>query len=188
MLGECDSDGVCQVVGVFHTAEALEDTIDELLSSGFDRAQLSLLSSAHAVEDKLDHRYRRVTELADDPSMPRTAYISTAAVGDAQGALIGGLTYIGATAAIGAVVMSGGALGATLIAAVVAGGAGTLLGSFLARLVGQHHADYLHDQIEAGGLLLWVRAWEAADEALAISILRKHAGDDVRSHACLAKC
>jgi hypothetical protein len=95
------------------------------------------------------------------------------------------LTYVGATAAIGAVVMSGGALAATLMAAFVGGGAGTLLGSILARLVGQHHAEYLHNQIERGGLLLWVRAWEPADEPLATSILREHGGDGIHSYACI---
>lgn len=177
---------VCEVVGVFHTAEKFEAAIEELLRSGFDRAQLGLLASERAVEKKLKHRYRRVTELADDPSAPRISYVSTAAVGDAEGALIGGLTYVGATAAIGAVVMSGGTLAATLIAATLAGGAGTMLGSILARLVGRHHAEYLNDHLERGGLLLWVRAWNAADEALAITYLKKHGGTDIHSHACLA--
>ena len=180
-----EREGICEVVGVFHAADDFESAIDELLSSGFDRAQLSLLASERAIEDKLIHSHQCVAELADDPTVPRTAYISPAAVGDAQGALIGGLTYVGATSAIGAVVMSGGALAATLIAAIVTGGAGTLLGSVLARLVGQHHAENLNTQIERGGLLLWVRAWQPEDEMLAIRTLRKYGGDDVHSHSCL---
>lgn len=188
MLRERDRENVCEVVGIFHTAEELEAAIDDLLRSGFDRAQLGLLASERAIEDKMKHRYRRVTDLADDPTVPRTAYVSTAAVGDAEGALIGGLTYVGATAAIGAVVVSGGTLAATLIAALVAGGAGTLLGSILARLVGRHHAENLNDHIERGGLLLWVRAWSAADKVLAVTFLRKHGGADIHSHACLASC
>ncbi len=183
-----EREGVCEVVGVFHAADDFEAAIEELLSSGFDRAQLSLLASERAIEGKLKHRCRRVAELADDPMVSRTAYVSTAAVGDAQGALIGGLTYVGAVSAIGAVVMSGGALAATLIAAIVAGGAGTLLGSILAGLVGRHHAENLTRHIEQGGLLLWVRAWKPEDEALATSILRNYGGDDVHSHACLATC
>jgi hypothetical protein len=180
-----EPDGVCEVVGVFHAAEDLEAAIEQLLSSGFDRAQLSLLASERAIAHKLKHHFASVADLADDPAVPRSAYVSTPAVGDAQGALIGGLTYVGATAAIGAVVISGGALAATLMAAMIAGGAGALLGSILAGLVGQHHANYLHDQLERGGLLLWVRAWDAADEALALSILRQHGGGNVHSHACI---
>lgn len=180
-----ERESVCEVVGVFHAADDFEAAIEELLSSGFDRAQLSLLASETAIEDKLKHRCRRAAELADDPTVPRTSYVSTAAVGDAQGALIGGLTYVGATSAIGAVVMSGGALAGTLIAAIVAGGAGTLLGSILAGLVGRHHAENLNAHIERGGLILWIRAWEPQDEALAINIVRKHGAADVHSHACL---
>jgi hypothetical protein len=152
------------------------------LSSGFDRAELSLLASEEAVAKKLGHFYRPATEMADDPSIPRAAFVSTAAIGDAEGALIGGLTYVGATLAAGVMVVSGGALAATIAAAVLAGGAGGLFGSLLARWVGHHHATYLGEQIENGGLLLWVRAWNSADEVRAIEILRRHAGDRVHAH------
>jgi len=172
---------VCEVVGIFHKAEDLESAVDELLSSGFDRAELSLLASEDAVATKLGGYYRRADEMADDPSVPRAAFVSTAAIGDAEGALIGSLAYVGATAAIGAVVMSGGA--AAVAAAVLAGGAGGLIGSALAYWVGHHHAAYLHDQLENGGLLLWVRAWNGSDEARALEIIGKHAADKVHSRS-----
>jgi hypothetical protein len=175
--------GVCEVVGVFHKAEDLESAIDELLRSGFDRAELSLLASENAVATKLGGYYRSTQEMADDPAVPRAAFVSTAAIGDAQGALIGGLAYIGATVAIGAVVMSGGALAAAVAGALLAGGTGAVLGSVLAHWVGDHHAAYLHDQVENGGLLLWVRAWNASDEARAIEIIEKHAADSVHSRS-----
>ena len=179
---QADAVRVREVVGIFSTAERLESAIDELLSSGFDRAELSLLASERAVEMKLGRHFGPAAEMADDPSAPRTAFVSTAAIGDAEGALIGGLAYLGATAAIGAVVMSGSALGAAIAAAVLAGGTGGFIGSVLARWVGHHHANYLQDQIENGGLLLWVRAWSAADEERALAIVKKHAGSHVHSH------
>jgi hypothetical protein len=172
----------CEIVAVFHSAEEFESAIDELLSSGFDRAELSLLASEDAVASKLSHYYRPVSEMADDPSTPRAAFVSTAAVGDAEGGLIGGLTYVGATVAAGLMVVSGGALAATIAAAVLAGGAGGVLGAVLARWVGHHHASYLGAQLENGGLLLWVRAWNPDDELLALDVLRKHAGDRVHAH------
>src|SRR3954466_750318 len=130
-----------EVVAIFHKAEDLESAIDELLSSGFDRAELSLLASEAAVAEKLGGYYR-TSDMADDPAVPRAAFVSTAAIGDAEGALIGGLAYVGATVAIGAVVMSGGALAAAVAAAVLAGGTGGLIGSVLAHWVGHHHAAY----------------------------------------------
>jgi hypothetical protein len=176
---------VREAIGVFHDPQNLEAAIDELLSSGFDRAEISLLASAQAVEDKLGHRYRRVVSLADDPATPRAAYVSTEAIGDAEGGLVGGLMYVGATVAAGVVVVSGGAIAAALAAAVLAGGAGGLIGALLAKWVGDHHGHYLQEQIERGGLLLWVRAWDSADEARAISILRRHAGECVHVHGSL---
>jgi hypothetical protein len=171
-----------EVVATFHAADDLEAAIEELLSSGFDRAELSLLASKAAVEDKLGHSFKAADEMADDPSIPRAAFVSTAAIGDAMGGLIGGLTYVGATVAAGVAVVSGGALAATIAAAVLAGGTGGFLGAVLARWVGHHHARYLADQLENGGLLLWVRAWSAPDVVRAIHVLRKHAGDRVHAH------
>ena len=90
---------VREAVGVFSRPEDLQDAIDELLSSGFDRADLSLLASEHAVKEKLGHRYEKISALADDPTVPRAAYVSTEAIGGAEGGLIGGLMYVGATVA-----------------------------------------------------------------------------------------
>ncbi len=172
-----------EAVGIFHRPEDLQGAIDELLSSGFHRAELSLLASEHAVEEKLGHRYEKVTALADDPAVPRVAYVSTEAIGGAEGGLIGGLTYVGAVAAAGAVVASGGTLAAIATATALAGGAGGFIGSILAKWIGDHHAHYLHEQIDRGGLLLWVRTWTADDEKRAAEILRKHSGGDVHVHA-----
>ncbi len=52
-----------EAVGVFQTAEQLEAAIDDLLSAGFDRAEVSLLAAEPAVEEKLGHKYRRPAEL-----------------------------------------------------------------------------------------------------------------------------
>src|SRR5207244_8437858 len=129
----------------------LQDAIDELLSSGFDRAELSLLASEHAVEEKLGHRYEKVSALADDPTVPRAAYVSTEAIGGAEGGLIGGLMYVGAAAAAGAIVVSGGTLAAGITAAVLAGGVGGRIGRIVGRWVGGPLAHSLTQQIGCGG-------------------------------------
>lgn len=171
-----------EAVGVFQSAETLQGAADELLSSGFDLADLSLLASEHAVEEKLGHLYRRVEKLEDDPQVPRAAYVPNDSFDEARGALISGLTFVGAVGAAGAMVAAGGALAGTILAAAALGGAGGLIGSTLGRMIAQHHADHLHAQLEKGGLLLWVRTRDSAHEKRAEDIMRRHGALDVHIH------
>jgi hypothetical protein len=172
-----------EAVGVFTTAEDLQAAIDELLSSGFHRAELSLLAGEGTLEKKLG-RYANATAAAnaDDPNVPRTSYVSPEAVGDAQGGIIGGLAYAGATVAAGAIVVSGGTIVAAIVAATLAGGAAGIVGSILAKWLGVHHAHYLTTQIDHGGLLLWVRTRDVKAEERAVDILKRHSSRDVHVH------
>jgi hypothetical protein len=173
---------ITEAVGVFHQAEDLQSAIDELLSSGFHRSELGLLADASAVEKKLGHRIRNTNALADDAAAPRSAYVSPEAIGDAQGGLIGGLVYVGAAVAAGVAVASGGTLAVIITAVVLAGGTGGLLGSVLARWLGDHHARYIQEQIERGGLLLWVHTRTSSNEERAVDILKKHSAGQVHVH------
>lgn len=173
---------VREAVGVFDDAASLEAAVDALLSNGFDRADISLLAGESAVEEKLGHLYQRVEALEDDPSAPRVAFVSTEAIGDAQGALIGGLTYVGAVAAAGTMVASGGTMAGAILAAALAGGSGGLIGSVLAGIVEDRHAQTLQRQIEHGGLLLWVRTRDEVHEKRAVSVLAEHSAHDVHVH------
>ena len=182
MTADDRTDTVREAVGVSASAGTLQAAIDDLLTSGFDRAELSLLAGEDSVVEKLGHRYSRVTELEDEPDAATVCYVSPESLGGAEGALMGGLLYLGAVAATGAILVSGGTLAAAAIGAVAAGGAGGLLGTYLARLVGESHAEYLQEQLDHGGLLLWVRTWNTEDEASAVEILTRHSGRDVHVH------
>jgi hypothetical protein len=177
-----EADTIREAVGVFKTADALQEAIDDLMSSGFDRAELSLLASETAIEEKLGHKYRKIAEIEDDATVPRRCYVSTESIGDAEGGLIGSLLYVGAVAAAGAIVASGGTLAGAIAGAALAGGAGGLVGSALAALVGDRHARDLQDHLDHGGLLLWVRTRDSQHEKRAVDILKKHSGGDVHLH------
>ena len=139
------------------------------------------------MQERLGYRYEKVNMLADDPTVPRSAYVSTEAIGGAEGGLIGGLVYVGAVVAAGAVVASGGTLTAVIAAAGLAGGTGGLVGSVLAKWVGDHHARYLREQIVHGGQLLWVRTWNTEDEERAVEILKRYSASEVHVHALAAE-
>ena len=173
---------VREVVAVFDRSDQLEAAIDDLQSSGFDRAEFSMLAVQETVEEKLGHAYKKVCELEDNPDVPRRAYVPRESVGEGKGALLGGLMYLGAIAATGAVVGTGGAIGAAIAAAAAGAGVGAFVGGILATVLDGYHANYLRDQLDRGGILLWVRVWDSEDEKAAVEILSKHSAHDVHAH------
>jgi hypothetical protein len=176
------SETLHEAVGVFTSTNDLQAAIDELLSSGFHRAELSLLAGEDVVYEKLLGGFANTRALEDDQAAPRSAYVSPEAIGDAQGGIVGGLAYAGATVAAGAIIVSGGTIVAALVAATLIGGAGGVAGALLAKWLGDHHGRYLQTQIDHGGLLLWVRTRDSKAEERALEVLRKHSSRDVHLH------
>jgi hypothetical protein len=76
-------------------------------------------------------------------------------------------------------------LSAAVAALVVGGGAGAALGGLLAKREGDHHAEYLSNQIRHGGLILWVRTDTEVKEARAIEVLKGLPAHDVQLNNCL---
>jgi hypothetical protein len=140
---------VREAVGVFHDRDSLLTAVDELTSSGFDRAELNLLAAERAIEDKLGHNYQKVQELEDDATVPRAAFVGVHSLAEGKTGMIGGLAYIGAVAAAGAVVASGGTLAGAIAAAAIAGGGAGLLGGVGARMLGRDQAQSLKRQTAA---------------------------------------
>lgn len=171
-----------EAVGVFTAADKMEAAIEDLGEHGFDRAEISLLASEDAVKEKLGHRFRDTRSLEDDPKAPRTEFFSTEALGDAEGALIGGLMYAGALAAAGITVASGGAFGALLAATIGGGASGGLIGGVLAGMLGEDHAKKIEEQLKHGGLLVWVRTPTPGDEERAVDVLKRNGAQDVHVH------
>ena len=180
MAGE--SAKVREAVGVFHDETALRSAADQLLTQGFDRSCLSLLASDHVIEEKLGHAYEKVSELEDEPKAPHLASIGSDSRTEAKGVAVGGLAYIGAIGTAGIIVASGGALAAAVIGAAMAGGAGGLIGASLARFIEERHAERVQEQLDHGGLLLWVRTADPEHEGRAITILKRSGAEDVHVH------
>ena len=171
-----------EAVGVFGSANDLQAAIDELLSSSFHRADLSLLANEEAVNEKLGGGFANVRAVEGNPVVPRKAYVSPEAIGDAQGGIVGGLVYAGATVAAGEVVISGGTIAAAIVAATFVGGAGAIVGALLTKWLGDNFAQYLQTQVDHGGLLLWVRTRDTKAEERATEILKRHSSRDVHVH------
>jgi hypothetical protein len=174
---------VREVVGVFADALALEEAIGELLASGFEEPQITLLAGEKAIIEKLGHKYERVEELEDDPKAPRILY---RAFDTKKTVILGTLAAIGAVATAGAIFAGGGALLATLGSGVIGAEVGGFLGGVLGDFVDDQHARYLKNQLAHGGLLLFLRTRSEAEEDAAKKILTNHSGRDVHAHALTA--
>jgi hypothetical protein len=164
-----------EVVGVFDKAESLEDAVFELETHGFDRAAFSLLASEHTVEQKLGRRYRRIEEMEDEPRAPRDTFFSRASRLEAEFGLAPALGFVGAVAA-------GLGSAAITLPVLVAAGTGAAVGAVLGRVIRRHHAERLQEQLERGGLLLWVNVRDPQEERKAVSALQAHSARDVHAH------
>lgn len=167
---------VREAVAVFDDPEALKAAVSELQSHGFDRADISFL--AH--ESVLPADMRRA---ADDPATPReprpeadTDLRQERVLQTSLGAVIAAFLAAGFT------VMTGGVTAlAAGVAAVAAGGVGTA-GTLLGRKARAGEDKFLQEQIERGGVLVWVRTRDAEAETRALDILRQHSGHEVHLH------
>ena len=172
-----------EVVGVFADAQALDAATSDLLAARFEEAQISLLAGEKAIVEKLGHKYERIEELEDDPKAPRILY---RAFDRKKTVILGSLAAIGALATGGALFAGGAALVAALGGGVIGAEAGAFLGGVLGDFVDDRHAAYLKNQLDHGGLLLFVRARDDAEESVAKEILNKHSGRDVHAHGLSA--
>ena len=169
-----------EIVGVFADAITLEAATFELLEAGFGEAQITLLAGEKTIIEKLGHKYKRVEELEDDPAVPRILY---RAFDKKKTVILGTLAAIGAVATAGAIFAGGGALVATLGSGLIGAEVGGFLGGVLGDFVDDQHARYLKNQLDHGGLLLFVRTRNEAEEDAAKKILTSHSGRDVHAHA-----
>jgi hypothetical protein len=164
------SEAIREAVAVFNDAATLDEAVYALETRGFDRAAFSILGSEDAVKEKLGQRYRQIKEIEDNPDAPRATFFSRVSRLEAE--------YLSAPAlaAVGAVVFAG--IG-TVVPVLVAASAGALLGAALGRLMHQHHAKIVSEQISRGGLLLWVNVRNAREEQTALEVLGTHSAHDV---------
>ena len=168
-----------EAVAVFDDVAAFETAVEELLAAGFSRDALSMLAGEETVEKKLGHRYRRVEELEDDPEAPRTAFVSLRDLAERETTVWNSVTILPTLIAAGTVVATAGPLAAAIIGAAVGGAA---LATVLAHWMDDRHARWLEEQLERGGILLWVRIDDPEQERRALAILARHAAQDVHVH------
>lgn len=171
-----------EAVGIFDRVEDLRAAFHDLRSVGFSRHDISLLGRREVLEEKLGRSYWQAEDLADNPKAPRAAFVSQDAIDALEGSLAGGFFYVGSMIALAAMLGPASTLAASIAAVAVGGVPSAVLGVLLARRVGKAHQEHYADQIAHGGLLMWVRLRDKADERVAVEILKGHSGREVHVH------
>ncbi|HYA81293.1 MAG TPA: hypothetical protein VED87_10220 [Methylocystis sp.] len=171
---------VREVVGVFNDLASLQSAIDDLLTDGFDRSEISLLAEDKDVREKAGAK--RAVELEDDSRTPRLHYIEAESLALGKVSLVAGLFYIGAFMGAGALTAGSGIFASPLVAGAATGGLAGLAGLVLAQFIGRRQTNWARAQLERGGLLLWARTWTEEREREAVAIMQRNGGHDVHVH------
>ncbi len=152
---------VTEVVGPFAVQEGFTATVEELLQAGFAPSDLSVLDTHEALG---------------------AAGSSGEAWQTALAGLVGEIKYVGPITAAGLIGIATGPVGAAISAAVAAGLTGAALAELLETIRATPHTESFARALEAGALLLWVRAADGEREAKASEVLSRPGAQDIHRH------
>jgi hypothetical protein len=169
-----------EAVGLFINVQDLQNAIRTLEGSAFPRQDISVMAGREKLDEVFGDKVVDPLMAMDNADTPRQAPSRPEEQTIGTAALIGGGVYVGAMA----MALAAGAMAfpALISAAVIGGVGGGSVGAVLSKVLGDRYADHLEEQIEKGGLLLWVRTSDEQKEQLATTILRQHNGKFIHIH------
>ena len=143
--------------GVFTSLKQADRVVDRLLQAGIPTQQLTVMCTDRAVQRHFEELHH------EDPAGTHTP--TTAAVGGAIGAALGGLAAVTATAVTGGAAL----LAAGGLALVTGGVFGGLVGAMVSRGVEKETADYYDQAVQEGKILVAVEVEEGEVEKLRLA-------------------
>ena len=175
-----------EAVAVFKDLRALEEAAESLESSGFDRAELSMLAPQSFVRARNGVPYRSIHQATEDPGAPHTAYVSKIDITQGQAAVFGGFVFVGGVVAAGIGAGSGNTVLTIVALALLGIAAGMFPAALIIRWLRKRRARHLRDLKSLGGAPLFVRVANAAKERKALNILNQAGGSKVHVREKLA--
>ncbi|MCB2101937.1 MAG: hypothetical protein KDE22_13760 [Rhodobacterales bacterium] len=150
-----------EAVGLFADRAHFEAAVAALMDAGFERTDLSVLAGHESLD------------AAGSPGKPWR---------DAMTALVGELKYEGPLVASGAILLAGGPVAATVAGLIGAATAGVAAKEVIDEVSAKPRTEAFARALEAGSVILWVRAADAAAEDRALALLEKNGGTNVHIH------
>jgi len=171
-----------EAVAAFDDPKGMQAALSDLQSHGFDRADITFIARDSYLQGHLAQDYGEMRQAEDDPQAARAAPIDETDIRQRRTLEVSAAATVAAFAAVGLTVATGGATAlAAGIGAAAAGGVGGL-GALLGKLYGKGQQQFMQEQIDRGGVLLWVHLRDAEAEQRALDALRRHGARDVHVH------
>jgi uncharacterized membrane protein YtjA (UPF0391 family) len=169
-----------EAVGIFDDPEQLNAAVVELETTAFPRDAISVLGGTEALKKEFGMPYVRPEDAEDNPDAPRDAFLRPEEKVIGISAVTAMAIYAALTVAV---IMSGPSPTATGIAVIlfISAVVGILVFLITRTLANRYTADR-RQQIEAGGMVLWVRTPAPEQEDIARTILGRHGAKDVHVH------
>jgi hypothetical protein len=169
-----------EVAGLFRSREKLQAAVDDLLLYGFDRADLDLMGSPDRVHNVLRNASISL-DLAGAPRVSKGVPAWREDIALVQAMIVAIFGFVAAAAAAAVVIALGGSIVPAIIAAALAGSiAAALSGLVFARHFKPKDVVVLDENLQGGGVIVWVRVRTADQEAKARQILLAHGAGAVR--------
>jgi hypothetical protein len=172
-----------EVTGVFHSRRALDTAAQDLLSSGFDRADIDVSASPDEQQRRLNYQAIPAADLADISAAARRPYVGR---DDRLGIEVVTASVVGCVVALvmAFYLVSREMTPLTVIVVSVLSGIVAAAAAIrpLRRLMQRDRVRGLEPVAEWEGLLIWVRVQSPEKEALAQEILLRHGGEAVHIH------
>lgn len=163
-----------EVVGLFDSMDNLQSAIDDLLTHGFDRSEISLLAEDTTAREKVGAK--RSVEIEDSDEAPRISYIENESLNEGKASLIGLLFYVGTIAGAIAVWTIFGSFAEAIFAGIVTGMVASLINVGAIKLIQRRQSNWAQAQLARGGLLLWARTWTEEHERVAMDAMQRNGG------------
>lgn len=172
--------GAREAVGVFDNPFEMDAAIAELENTAFPRDAISILANTPDIKKQFGTSVVRPEDVEDDPDAPRTVPVHPEEKAMGIAALIGVTVYTAMTA--GVVFFGQASTPFDWMAAIILGSVGGAAIGIAVWLFTRHLRNRRAQQIQAGGIVMWVRTPDEDRENLARDILMKHGAHDVHIH------
>jgi hypothetical protein len=169
--------GPAEIVALFLTPDALEGAINDLSSAGWDRSEMSLLTQKSVLMPDPPQETSR--QAAVEPAEGKSAVVSDSDVRQGRTLATSLAGVIAAFAATGATILTGGTALAAVAGAAVAGGGAAAAVNAIGQWADKSRSQFLQDQVERGGILLWLTPRDPEQEHLAHDILTRREAEIV---------